>query len=451
MREGIEPHLKPFSSAERNPSGTSENDRSPDKLPLSLYLIEAYLFFDYIRPHQIIPGLEILHLPLILTIALALLVLPRILERFSDRLVMAFGLLLLLMVFHGPVAVNNFWALSIFLDMLHLFIVYLAITQVVTTMSRLRHLMLVWLLIHLILALYAITHGGRGPAAFTADENDLALVIVMVVPLPFFLLLAPKPSIKKPFLLGLLCLFLGVVFATFSRGGFLGLLAVSFYCLWRTPRKIISGLALAICVLLASFMAPPEYGERIRSIWGEATGDVSATGADREYTWKVGFQMFLGNPLFGVGQGNFPWTFSEYEGESGFRERSFAGRAAHSIYFTIMPELGLVGTLIFLYMVRLLWGNLSSVRNRIRGPSSTPTAETADLLSFTYALQAALIGYLVSGAFISVLYYPPFWLLLAFSTSLKRIAVDLAPDHSELSEASRAHIAGIEPGGEPAR
>ncbi len=450
MREDITPRLNAYSGAGKNPSDMVENERLPEKFPFSLYLIEAYIFFDYVRPHQIIPGLDSLHLPLILAIALALLVLPTILERLSERLVMAFGLLLLLMVFHGPVAVNNFWALSIFLDMLHLFIVYLAITQVVTTMSRLRHLMVVWLLIHLILALYGIAHGGKGPASFTGDENDLAMVIDMVIPFAFFLLFVPKPPIKKPFLLGLLCVYLGVVFATFSRGGFLGLLAVSLYFLWRTPRRILSVLAVAICVLLASFMAPPEYGERIRSIWGEATGEIEGTGADRQYTWGIGLRMFWDNPLFGVGQGNFPWAFEGYQGADTFRERSYAGRASHSIYLTVLPELGLVGSLIFLYMILLLIRDLRFVRKRVSGPSETPRAEAADLLlSFANAIQAALIGYLVAGVFISALYYPPFWLLLAFSTSLKRIAVDVAPDHSELS--GRAQIAGIKPGGEPAR
>jgi hypothetical protein len=37
------------------------------------------------------------------------------------------------------------------------------------------------------------------------------------------------------------------------------------------------------------------------------------------------------------------------------------------------------------------------------------------------AINGSLIGYLISGAFISVLYYPHFWLLTAITCTLKNI------------------------------
>jgi probable O-glycosylation ligase (exosortase A-associated) len=430
MSEHAEALPNPLSGTSSDPSGQSGDEWVPEKLPFSLYVIEAYLCFEYIRPQDIIPGLSLFRLPLILTIILALVVLPRIQEKLADRKVIVFGALLLFMFFHVPVAVNNFWALSILKDMLTLFVVYMAITQVVTTWSRLSHLLTVWLAIHFALALYGLTHGGTGPSAFTADENDLALVLVMAIPMPFFLLFAPKPPVKKPMLLGLLTLYLALVFATRSRGGFLGLLAIALYSLRKTPRKILSVVALAVCVLLASLAAPAEYWDRISTIWGEATGEIDGSGTDRWWTWGVAIEMFLSNPLFGIGQGNFPWTIGEYEGQ-GFRERSFKGRVAHSVYFTLLPELGVLGVLMFLYMLRLLLRDFRLIRDRASGLSAEPYAEKANLTNVAYALQASLIGFLVAGAFISALYYPPFWLLLAFSTSVQRIARSANPDLAE--------------------
>jgi probable O-glycosylation ligase (exosortase A-associated) len=413
----------------------------PEKLPVSLYVIEAFLTFEYLRLHHVL-GLSFLRLPLILSIGLALVVVPRIQAKLSDRMFVAFGTLLIFMLFHVPLAVNNFSALSVLKDMLILLIVYAAITEVVTTPARLRHLIWVWLVIHFVLALYALTHGGSGPEGFVGDENDLALIICMAVPYPFFLLFAPTVSIKRPVLAVFLCSYLGTVFASNSRGGFLGLLVVSLYCLWKTPRKTLSIVTLTLCVLLGSMVAPPEYWERINTIWGEATGELDGTGADRRWTWGIAQKIFLGNPIFGVGQGNFPWVIGEYEG-AGFRERSFSGRAAHSVYFTLLPELGVLGLVIFLYILRLLLRNLRFVSECLRGPSGEAASETDELLNLTYACRAALIGFLVSGAFVSALYYPPFWLLLALSGSLKQVALDISSDLAESQEPNS------QPGPEP--
>jgi len=40
---------------------------------------------------------------------------------------------------------------------------------------------------------------------------------------------------------------------------------------------------------------------------------------------------------------------------------------------------------------------------------------------FALALEGSLISYLVSGAFISILYYPNIWVLMGFVVSLKKI------------------------------
>ena len=38
-----------------------------------------------------------------------------------------------------------------------------------------------------------------------------------------------------------------------------------------------------------------------------------------------------------------------------------------------------------------------------------------------FGITGAMLGYLVSGAFLSVLYYPHFWFLIALTVSLKNI------------------------------
>jgi O-antigen ligase len=388
--------------------------------------VELYLVFEYVRVQDLVPGLAMLRLPFGLIILLTLLVLPRLGASFQNRQAWGFAGLLVLMALHVPVATNNYWALEFFLSTGNMLVLFLAITQVVTTPARVRHLIGAWLLIHAVLAVYAIARGGVGPGGFLGDENDLALAMNMFLPFPLFLFFAATPYHRRRRLLGSVCLTLGALFATMSRGGFLGLLAVGGYSFWKSNRKRTALAALAFAVLIASVAAPQRYLEEMLTIWEEATGSVEGTGAEREYSWRVGLRMFLSNPIFGVGQGNFPWAFSQYEGEDRFHTRSLAGRAAHSLYLTVLPELGLVGGLIFLAMILRLVGDLRAARARLR-PGADKNPEAAHLLAVGWAVEAALVGYLVSGAFISVFYYPPFWLLVAFAATLRNVAAAAPP------------------------
>jgi O-antigen ligase len=200
---------------------------------------------------------------------------------------------------------------------------------------------------------------------------------------------------------------------------------------------------MGLLAVIAVLVAPSTYWNEVRSITEE--GASKGTGAERVYTWNIGWQMFLDNPVMGVGQGNFPYVFRKYEvgtghGEEGYHGRSVAGRAAHSIYFTMLPELGILGTSLFIGMVFNMLKDLKTIKSRASGPirngpgpgpgegsRSKKTRPVNPLANKNYALalalEGALVSYLVSGAFISVLYYPNFWILMGFIVSLKMVAV----------------------------
>jgi O-antigen ligase len=169
--------------------------------------------------------------------------------------------------------------------------------------------------------------------------------------------------------------------------------------------------------------APSTYWDEIRSISDENAADRPfGTGSERYYSWKIAWEMFLDHPIMGVGQGNYPWNVNIIEQKLGlsFHERSFAGRAAHSMYFTLMPELGLIGIVLFAYMLLLTVRNLRFIQ---RSGTTEGTAADGELpvASLATAMEASLVGYLASGVFISVLYYPNFYLLMGFSLSLRKI------------------------------
>jgi O-antigen ligase len=159
------------------------------------------------------------------------------------------------------------------------------------------------------------------------------------------------------------------------------------------------------------------------TIQKEYSGEIVGTGTGRQYTWTIAWKMFVANPVFGIGQGNFPWEFSSYEGDETFFGQSLAGRAAHSLYYTLMPELGLVGIVIFLGMNYYLFKNIAAVKRFFRSRRNIMDGGDARFLFYTAcALEASLIGYLATGYFVSVLYYPSFWILVGFAVALRKVA-----------------------------
>ena len=390
------------------------------------YLLLSYLFLEYARPQDLLPFLRVLRLPGIAVLLLAFYIIfpGKILVR--EKQTTLFLFLLGLMMIHGPIAVNNFWALLIFTSMVMNLVVFLALIRYVDHPDKYDRLVKIWLGIHVILATVGIAKAGRGIGGFLADENDFCMTLNMIIPFSFFLSMHASKKNKMYYIL-LTGLFLFVIILSQSRGGFVGLIAAFIYCWLRTKRKVFTGFLIGILAVFAILVAPSSYWNEVRSITEEGTEQ--GTGEERIYTWGIAWHMFLDNPIMGVGQGNFPWVFEKYEKEvtgsdEAFHGRSVAGRAAHSIYFTMLPELGIIGTCIFIAMILNMVKDLRTIKTRTSpNKSHVPNGNSSYYYMLALALEGALVSYLVSGAFISILYYPNLWVLMGFIVALKKIVV----------------------------
>ena len=387
------------------------------------YLTLLYLLFEYARP-QSITDVSHLHLPAVMVIILAVaLVFSRGIS-LSDRQTGLFISLLALMALHIPLASNNYWALQNFRAMLLTFVAYLSVITFINSLQRFMTLINVWLAVHFYLAVIGIIRGGKGIGGFLFDENDLCMTMNMIIPFAFFSVMAEKSAIKKAVYVLLTILFILTNVMTFSRGGFIGLAAVCIYCLIRSPRKLVSAVLVTLLIFSVLQYAPEKYWDRIQSI---QKGSSDSTGESRVFLWKLGLDIFLDNPVIGIGQGNFPFRSREYEIAAGFEEgldgTSRSGKVAHSLYITLLSELGLIGALLFFAMLYSNYKDTFSIRNALRGPADSAVSGRGKtrLLYLSYALEASLIGYLASGIFITVTYYPNFWLLTGFIVSMRRI------------------------------
>jgi hypothetical protein len=114
------------------------------------------------------------------------------------------------------------------------------------------------------------------------------------------------------------------------------------------------------------------------------------------------------------------------------------------MYFTLIPEMGFVGALMFFLMA---WNNYTTVsrlrmlgRAILKSGSNDRAKEEQDIafgVSVGSALEAAMIGYLVSSVFISTLWYPTFWIITALTVALGNLYLNKRPV-GELSAAKSA-------------
>jgi O-antigen ligase len=150
--------------------------------------------------------------------------------------------------------------------------------------------------------------------------------------------------------------------------------------------------------------------------------------------WEAGLGMWAANPLFGVGPGNFGATIhSQY---SYLRTTSgILASAAHSLYIETIAELGLAGALPVFALVFLF------LRLNARTRKLALASDAAGRRSFEYCLASgldlAMMGYLVSGAFLSVLYYPHLWVLLGLSVGTHTACVGRQTQESSESRPVR--------------
>jgi O-antigen ligase len=250
------------------------------------------------------------------------------------------------------------------------------------------------------------------------------MAINVALPFSYYRAIGENTSSKKLFYIGVTFLFVFANIITFSRGGFVGLIGVGLYILLKSPGKVKNAMFIAIMAIFIVLAAPEKFGDRLRSITEE--GGKSGTGEERVYTWGIAWDMFKGNPLFGVGQGNAPWEFGKYEIAAGFEEglhgRSRAGRAMHSVYFTLLPELGIFGAFLFIAMIYYYFKDTKRIRDKLRKKEKIlKECKTIKDLHLAFSLEASLIGYLVSSIFISTLYYPNFWILMGITVCFRRL------------------------------
>jgi probable O-glycosylation ligase (exosortase A-associated) len=378
-----------------------------------------YLVIDYGRPQDILPIGFLRPAMFIILILTGFVLLDQKFLNPKEKQTKLIWAFIALLAVYVPFARNNFFAFQATASMLKYMPFILSAIVCVNSIGRLKSIMFVSTCIMIYVSCYSLFYKGVGSGNYFNDENDLALYVNMWLPYCYFLFASEKKKLKKIVYASGMLIGIASIVVSFSRGGLIGLICV-FFVIWLfSPRKVIS--LVVVCLLAASvfFFASEKYWTKMETIRDTSKGTAHA----RLLSWEAAWDMFLDNPL-GVGGNNFQARFPEYQ-SSEFR-RGMWGRVAHSLWFTLIPELGIFGIIIYFL---LLYYNIKDILYFKGIYKGKKDGDLAYLQYFSRGTIASFAGYFASGTFLSVLYYPHYWYLTAILVAATNIAKNIITEN----------------------
>ncbi|HKQ80558.1 MAG TPA: O-antigen ligase family protein [Blastocatellia bacterium] len=265
------------------------------------------------------------------------------------------------------------------------------------------------------------------------NPNDLATALNLLLPFAVLLTLT-REGIARLFYLACSAVIAIGVLVTFSRGGFLGLIASTGLMLWKMGRgrrlKTTLGTALILGVLFS--VLPGGYGARMVTIFNTEEDQTGSAQLRRELMERAA-SIAINRPIIGVGMGNF-------------HIYSIREKAAHNSYLEIAAELGMMGLIAYLILIFAPLRSLHLIERQTRGMGSNSERE---MYWLSVSIQAAFVAYLVCSFFASIQYLWYLYYTAAYAVALRQIhaAEEMESRSSDNRALAAWPVAGPRPAG----
>lgn len=248
-------------------------------------------------------------------------------------------------------------------------------------------------------------HNAQSNPKF-GDNNHLSLILLMALPVIYYLQHYAASRLARWAFLGALVLTLLAVMSTHSRAGLVGLLVVGGAVVLTTRRRWSGLISVALAAVLLTQVAPADWTNRMETI---QSADEDASFMGRVAAWKVSSAIAVAHPFAGGGfralQSAPVWDqFKSQPSLLDFvdtPELNRSGVAAHSIWFEVMGDLGFVGLFLFVALVvnafltrRQVWKFV-----RTNGEGQRWAGDLADMLGIS------LLAFVVTGSTLSAAYF----------------------------------------------
>jgi len=259
--------------------------------------------------------------------------------------------------------------------------------------------------------IFTIIHGGQfrvqGPAGtFIGGNNEMALALIMTIPLIRYLQLQETRQWVKFGLVSAMILCGVAAIGSQSRGGLVAIVAMGLFLWFKSRKKIMTGLYMLTAVGIMAAVMPQAWYNRMGTI-ETYQQDQSAQG--RINAWHTAFNVAKANVMGGGFETFKAPTFRQYAPDP------WNVHDVHSIYFEVMGEHGFIGFALYILLELLAWLRAKQIIRRCKDDPEKKWA--SDLAAM---IQVSLIGYWAGGAFLGLAYFDlPYHLIITLVLAAK--------------------------------
>jgi hypothetical protein len=317
-----------------------------------------------------------------------------------------------------PVGLDPSASFTAFTDtFLKTLLVFLLMINVVTSFRRLRLMMEVTVLSGAFVALISVADfiqgknlvgEGRATGAvggIFGNPNDLALAMNVLLPLAIGLALSRPSPFTRLVYGGCAALFALTIMVTYSRSGFVAIVAAGAFLLVKVRRRYPAALAVGALAAAALFVSSPG---RVFTLF-QGSGDNASAAESASARWELvkrSIEVAGANPvrwIFGVGIDNFGIV-------------SHHDQANHNAFLQVFNEAGLPAMIFYVLFLSSAFRITGLISKRYR-----KGREYRQVWLTAISIQTSLVAYVVGSVFASVaflwyVYYPA-----AFAVCLQQL------------------------------
>jgi putative inorganic carbon (HCO3(-)) transporter len=297
----------------------------------------------------------------------------------------------------------------------------LVMVVIINSRERLRNVLLVTALSLGALALKSTLFGLRTsgetrvygpPDSFLWENNAYGLALNMCIPLLFFLGRDEPRKWLRVIFRTLLAACVISVLLTYSRGDLVGLGVVITVLTLRSRHKVFGAFLLTATAFLVISFAPPAWMDRMG---GFLSGNLDGSANMRLTSWTVAWRLAQDYPM----GGSFDAVpnvdvYKRYQPQPLPNDALSSG--PHSIYFQLLADQGYLGLGLFLALMASCMWTLARARRAAR---KIPSAQW--LVTYSLMVETAILAFMVSGAFLGVVYLDVIYQMVGLTVVLKML------------------------------
>ena len=401
---------------------------------VSLWLLCTYFLFEYVRPQVLYPVIDILPWAfLFLVLAVVAAFNDKSASWVKNPLNKYFLLCMFVVLLSAIFAYFPMRSWEERNTMLTWLIVYFLVISVVNTERRLILFLLAYMLFNLKMGQHGVfgwasrgfsfaKYGLIGSPGWFRNSGEFSIQMLIFGSLAVSYVVAFRrywAKYTRWFMIaaastGYIC-----VLGASSRGSQVALAGIIIWGVLKIRGGFKYLIVVAAIVVALYHILPEQQIERFQT-----AGDDN-TSLQRLAYWKIGIELAKEHPVLGIGYQNWmPYVSRLYpEGVGPLQEV----QVCHNIYIQAASELGYTGLAAFIIAIlAAFW-----VNTRTRKMVKNSDYEYFIILS--YGLDAGLIGFLIAGTFVTVLYYPFFWVQLTMIAMLNNVATKLVAQRNNAS------------------